>query len=117
MCGFASTSTAVVTIDPPVTATAGVGTFIFNETVTGSTSGVTARVKNWSSITNILEVSIISGDFLPGERIVGSASSASYSIRSVNQDDIVDTFADNDNIESEADAIIDFTSTNPFGMP
>ena len=115
--GFASTSTAVVTIDPPVTATAGVGTFIFNETVTGSTSGVTARVKNWSSITNILEVSIISGDFLPGERIVGSASSASYSIRSVNQDDIVDTFADNDNIESEADAIIDFTSTNPFGMP
>ncbi len=115
--GFASTSTAVVTIDPPATATVGVGTFIFNETVTGSTSGVTARVKNWSSITNILEVSIISGDFLPGERIVGSASSASYSIRSVNQDDIVDTFADNDNIESEADAIIDFTSTNPFGMP
>jgi hypothetical protein len=117
--GFATTSTAVVTIDPPATATGGDGSgnFIFNEVVTGGTSGTEARVKGWNSTTNVLEVSIVTGDFLPGERIVGSDSGASYSIRVVNEDDTVDTFADNDNIESAADAIIDFTSTNPFGMP
>lgn len=117
--GFATTSTAVVTIDPPATATGGDGSgnFVFNEVVTGGTSGTEARVKGWNSTTNVLEVSIVTGDFLPGERIVGSDSEASYSIRVVNEDDTVDTFADNDNIESEADAIIDFTSNNPFGMP
>lgn len=117
--GFATTSTAVVTFDSPATATGGIGTgsFTFNEVVTGSTSGTQARVKKWSSITNALEVSIVTGNFLPGERIVGSDSGASYSIRVVNKDDLIDTYADNDNIESEADAIIDFTSTNPFGMP
>ena len=31
--------------------------------------------------------------------------------------DVTDTYADNDNIEYEADVIIDFTTRNPFGMP
>ena len=117
--GFASTSTSVVTFDPPATVAGGdaTGSFTFNEIVTGSTSGTQARVKNWNITTNTLEVSIVTGDFLPGERIIGQDSGASYSIRIVNEDDIIDTFADNDNIESQADAIIDFTSTNPFGMP
>ena len=117
--GFAATSTSVVTFDPPATVAGGdaTGSFTFNEVVTGSTSGTQARVKNWDITTNTLEVSIVTGDFLPGERIIGQDSGASYSIRIVNEDDIIDTFADNDNIESQADAIIDFTSTNPFGMP
>lgn len=117
--GFATTSTSVITFDPPATATGGDGSgnFVFNEVVTGGTSGSEARVKGWNSTTNILEISIVTGNFLPGERIVGSDSGSSYSIRVVNEDDIVDTFADNDNIEFEADKIIDFSSTNPFGMP
>ena len=117
--GFATTSTSVVTFDAPAAVAGGDGTgnYIFNEIVTGSTSGTQARVKKWDITTNTLEVSIITGDFLPGERIVGQDSGASYSIRIVNEDDLLDTFADNDNIESEADAIIDFSSTNPFGMP
>lgn len=41
----------------------GIGTFIFNEVVTGSQSGVTARVRSWNSVTNILEVSNVNGQF------------------------------------------------------
>ena len=117
--GFATTSTAIVTFDAPATAVGGDGTgnFIFNEIVTGSTSGTEARVKNWNAVTNTLEIFIVTGDFLPGERIVGQDSGASYTIRVVNEDDLVDTFADNDTFETEADQIIDFTTRNPFGMP
>jgi len=34
-----------------------------------------------------------------------------------NTDDLVDAFADNDTFETEGDAILDFSETNPFGMP
>ena len=95
----------------------GSGTFVFNETIIGSQSGTQARVKSWSSTANSLEISIVTGDFIVGERIVGQESGADYMISAVNEDDLVDTFADNDNIEYEADQIIDFTSQNPFGMP
>lgn len=109
--------TPEVTIGGGDNSNSGSGTFIFNETITGSTSGVTGRVKIWNSETNTLELSNITGDFTLGERIVGDESGASYVVRVVNEDDIVDTFADNDNIEFEADKIVDFSSTNPFGMP
>ena len=46
--GFATTSTAVVTIDVPA-ATDGQGSFTFNEIVAGSLSGATARVKTYNS--------------------------------------------------------------------
>jgi len=95
------------------------GNFVFNEIVTGSQSGVTARVKSWNSTTKILQVSNLTGDFVLGENIVGSASSASHYLRSV--DRLVlksdDGYAANDEIEEEANDIIDFDETNPFGMP
>lgn len=117
--GFATTSTTVVTFDSPTVSSDGEGTgnFIFNEVVIGSTSGTQARVKGWNSTTNSLEISIVDGTFLVGERIVGQESGASYNIRIVNKDDLVDTYADNFDIENEADEIIDFTTRNPFGMP
>ena len=31
--------------------------------------------------------------------------------------DVVDGFADNDTIETKGDLIVDFSETNPFGMP
>jgi hypothetical protein len=95
------------------------GSFIFNEKVTGSQSGVTAIVKSWNSITKILQVSKLNGDFISGENIVGSASSASHYLRSVNVVPSLskDGYAANDEIEEEADNIIDFDETNPFGMP
>ena len=119
--GEGYSTTPIVTIDGPVAAGATNvsigGTFIFNEIVTGSTSGTTARVKEWNGVTDIMEVGIIDGRFVPGEYLTGSDSGAKYVVSSVNTDDLVTPFADNDNIEIEADAIIDFSQTNPFGMP
>lgn len=95
----------------------GIGTFAFNETITGTTSGVNAIVRNWNVITNELEVSNITGSFVAGETVVGSASSASYKIRSIDSNVNDDGYSDNTEIELEADSIIDFTEGNPFGMP
>ena len=110
----------VVIIDPPFVDNPNIsvgGMFVFNEIVTGSVSGTTARVKEWNGTTNIIEISIVSGSFVPQEYLTGSTSGARYVIGSVNTDDLVTPFADNDNIEAEAKTILDFSTSNPFGMP
>jgi len=112
--GYTSTPTLTFAAPPASVST---GSYIFNEIVTGSSSGTTARVKEFDAVNNTLEVSIVDGAFLVGENIVGSESGASFAVRLVNKDDINDPFADNDNIEIKADEIIDFSKTNPFGMP
>ena len=45
----------------------------------------------------------------------GSTSFISYSIREYDKRDIYDSYSDNDEFETEADAIIDFAESNPFG--
>lgn len=114
--GYGYTSAPTVTIDAPPTNAAS-GSYIFNEIVTGSNSGTTARVKEYDAVNNTLEVSIVDGAFTFGESIVGEESGASYVIRKQQKNDTNDPFADNDNIETKADEIIDFTKANPFGMP
>ena len=113
--GVGYTVAPTITIGSPNVGSA--GTYTFNEVVTGSISSTTARVKSWSSSTNVLELSIISGSFVVGETIVGAASSANRQVRIINTDDINDPYAQNEEIELEADQIIDFSETNPFGMP
>ena len=93
------------------------GDFVFNEIVTGSTSGTTGRVRTWNSSTNVLEVGSVSGTFTIGEDIVGSTSGASHALRVVDLEPVDDGFADNINIETEADSILDFSEQNPFGIP
>jgi hypothetical protein len=95
----------------------GYGTYRYNETVVGSDSGHTARVKSWNSTTNKLELSNITGDFVPGETLVGAASSASYEIKVITADNLVDPFAQNKEIQEEANVIVDFSEKNPFGTP
>jgi len=113
--GLGYTQAPMMTIgNPPLTSS---GSFVFNEVVTGNQSGVTARVRSWNTVTNILEVSNVNGQFIPGETIVGSASSASHHLRKVETASIKSGFTNNDEIEEEADTIIDFTERNPFGMP
>lgn len=111
-----TTNPTIIIGNPLLTST---GNFIFNEIVTGSQSGITARVKSWNSVTNVLQVSNSTGDFILGENIVGTASSASYGLRLINsfltRSD--DGYSANDEIEEEANDIIDFEETNPFGMP
>jgi len=114
---YVLTPTVTISAPAPITNSSGIGTFIFNEIIVGQTSGTTARVKEWNETTNKLEVSIVDGEFTPGEAIVGSDSNASYTLSVQNTDDIVTPYADNDIIEFEADSIIDFSTSNPFGMP
>ena len=95
----------------------GTGIFKFNEIVVGSSSGTTGRVNTWNATTNKLELSNIDGDFLNGEIVVGQESQAQYQILTTEVFDVVDPYAQNDFIESEGDAIINFTEINPFGNP
>jgi hypothetical protein len=93
------------------------GDFIFNEIVTGQTSGTTARVRTWNSSTNVLEVASVSGAFTIGEDVVGSTSGSSHALRVIDTTPDNDPFADNFEIETEADSILDFSEQNPFGIP
>jgi hypothetical protein len=113
--GLGYTQVPSITIASP--ASVSVGDYLFNEVVVGSISSTTARVRSWNSITNSLEVSNVTGEFLVSETIVGSASSASRKLRVINTNPANDGFADNENIENEANSIIDFSEINPFGMP
>ena len=115
--GSGYTTSDVVNItfsEPSLTST---GTFVFNEIITGQTSGVTARVRTWNGTTNILEVASVTGDFRVGETITGGTSGASrvLRLRDIEPDNV--EFADNFTIETEADAILDFSEQNPFGTP
>ena len=104
-----------VTIADPESS--GSGDFIFNETVTGGTSSATARVRTWNSTTNVLEVASVVGTFVVGETLTGSSSGATHDLRKIDKDPLDDGFADNTQIETSADAILDFTEANPFGTP
>lgn len=112
--GIGYTSAPSIAIAPPPLLT-GIGTYAFNEIVTGSISGTTSRVKMWDKDTNILQVGVIDGSFIPGETIVGSASSAMYTLQIISQSEFADKYEQNDEIEQEADLIVDFSESNPFG--
>ena len=117
--GFGYTTSATVTIsDPPLLT--GIGTYLFNEIVIGSRSKTEARVKEWDKDTKILKISNVSiGStqlgFFPGEVVTGKDSGAQYSIQTFDQMDTYDKYTQNDEIETEADLILDFTESNPFG--
>ena len=104
--------------------TIGVGTFIYNEIVTGELSGTTARVRDFRTtvspfpgvlpVTN-LRVSLNTGKFSVGEIIVGSISSARYVVSDYDTESYDNPYDVNEEIETEADDILDFTESNPFG--
>ena len=115
--GAGYTSSDVINItfsDPSFTSS---GDFKFNEVVTGSSSGTTARVRTWNGSTNVLEVASVDGTFTIGETLTGGTSGASrvLRLRSVEPDNV--EYAENFTIETEADAILDFSEQNPFGTP
>jgi hypothetical protein len=116
--GVGYTIAPQVVIDGPPILT-GIGTYLFNEIVTGSRSGTTARVKYWDFDTKILKVSFVNNvtpnGFFPGETIVGSTSSAQYSVNTYNNSNPYDKYGDNLQIQTEAESILDFSESNPFG--
>lgn len=98
----------------------GSGTYTIGEEVIGSVSGTSALIKSWNLQTYELKVYKLTGDFTQGESIIGQDSNASYKLKIENSYERLsfnDTFSDNQNIEIEAGAILDFSQRNPFGDP
>ena len=102
----------------------GVGTYVYNETVTGETSGTTAVVRDFGIVkstisgvpdSTILRVSLNTGEFSPDEVVVGSISSARYVVQNYDNESYDDTYDSNEEFELEADNILDFSESNPFG--
>lgn len=123
--GIGYTEPPEIVVSPP-DIIEGTGTYQYNEIVVGEQSNVSATVKLWNHKTNILEVSIITGSFIEGERLIGQKSGASYILKTINdmnisdpedETNLKDPYADNLNIQAESNLIIDFSEKNPFGMP
>ena len=93
------------------------GNFSFNEVVTGGTSGATARVRTWNSTSNEIELSNVDGTFAIEETLTGATSGASRVVRLIDLTNFDDGYGDNDEFETAADDILDFSEGNPFGTP
>jgi hypothetical protein len=123
--GLGYTTVPTITISSPYMI--GFGTFQFNEEVVGSISGATARVRLWNSVENTLEVSSASMPFTPGEIVIGRESSATYKVLgnfgNLTNEQLEDAgyetqyFYQNVDIQVEANKILDFSESNPFGVP
>jgi len=117
--GAGYTLTPNVTIEVPAT---GINTdnYFSGELVRGVSTGTTAYVHRWDADTNVLEITNLSSNFAIGEIVVGIGttqlgSDAARRIDTISDQDEFDEFADNIEIETEADTILDFTEKNPFG--
>ena len=98
----------------------GSGTFTIDEAVYQGSSLADATGKgivvSWTTATRTLRVNDTSGTFVAATNITGATSGAVWSLTSFDDQALPTTpFADNLEFETEGDAILDFTETNPFG--
>jgi hypothetical protein len=97
--------------------------YIINETVyqaadqTEANATSVAIVQAWTPSANSLMISNISGEFTNNVVIIGASSNARYILTSYDSqlDNSYNESYDNKYINTQADAIIDFSETNPFG--
>ena len=114
-----TTAPAVTIANPPQLT--GIGTYLYNEIVIGEKSRTEARVRNWDKDTKILKIAHVgigstAKGFATGEAIIGQESGASYTVDVFKKTDEDDKYNQGDEFELEADKILDFTQTNPFGV-
>ena len=114
-----TTAPAVTIANPPQLT--GIGTYLYNEIVIGEKSRTEARVRNWDKDTKILKIAHVgigstAKGFATGEAILGQESGASYTVDVFKKTDEDDKYNQGDEFELEADKILDFTQTNPFGV-
>ena len=94
----------------------GTGDFVAGEIVTGGSSNVTSEVKTWNSATRQLVVYNRSGIYAIPETLTGNTSGAAWTSATYNTLNNMNSETDqNFTLETQADAIIDFTESNPFG--
>ena len=94
----------------------GTGDFVAGEIVTGGSSNVTSEVKTWNSATRQLVVYNRSGMYAIPETLTGNTSGAAWTSATYNTLNNMNSDTDqNFTLETQADTIIDFTESNPFG--
>ena len=94
----------------------GTGDFVAGEIVTGGSSNVTSEVKSWNSATRQLIVYNRSGMYAIPETLTGNTSGAAWTSATYNTLNNMNSDTDqNFTLETQADAILDFTESNPFG--
>lgn len=101
----------------------GSGTYTIREIVfqsndnTQNNSFATAIVQDWDTSTDILKITNINGEFKDNVVIIGASSNARYYLSTYNElkDSTRNETYDNDFYDNEANNIIDFTESNPFG--
>ena len=121
--------------------TNGSGDYRIGETVTqwtgindehGTPINIEGEVASWEDLglttgnLTVVSLTTTDGDFRElyqstdvTKQVVGTESGTSYDVLLTTEATNYnrDQYADNDNFDYEADSIIDFSETNPFGMP
>jgi len=104
-------------------ASMGEGIYLYNEIIIGRESGMQARVRGWNAKTYQLEITNLDPEksainFQPGEIIEGEQSGARYSLKAFNSNQTpADGFSQNDEVQEEADVIVDTAEYNQFFNP
>ena len=97
-------------------AVGGTDDFTVGETVTGSTTGITAEVKSWDAATRVLQVINRTGTFAQGEAMTGDDSGAVHVVGTFDTlNNTNSEYDQNYEIEQAADNLIDWGEKNPFG--
>ena len=119
--GTGATATATVSstgIVNGITITSGGSGYTSNPTITidYSPKDNRAEVKSWDSATRALEVINRTGTFTTAEVITGLTSGAKWSPETFDTlNNTSSTYDQNRAIENDADNIVDWSETNPFG--
>ena len=103
-----------------VMTTGGSGTFSIDEAIYQGPSLANSTAKgivvSWTAATRTIRANDTSGTFVAGTNITGDTSNAVWTLTSYDDQALPTTpFADNVEFETEADAILDFSESNPFG--
>ena len=103
-----------------VMTTGGSGAFSIDEAIYQGPSLANSTAKgivvSWTAATRTIRANDTSGTFVVGTDITGDTSNAVWTLTSYDDQALPTTpFADNVEFETEADAILDFSESNPFG--
>ena len=98
----------------------GSGSYTIDEEVYQGVSLAAATAKgtvvSWTTATRTLRANDTSGTFVAGQPMKGDTSDAEWTLTSYDDQALPTTpFADNLEFETEADSILDFSESNPFG--
>jgi len=117
ICNTTTPSTPFTLVDLGSTTTLLAGEHVY-QGANLATSTAQAIVSSFDRNTLVVNLRNIKGTFQSNVNIIGESSSAFFRVSSYNTiEDSSTVYDDNVKIETEADAILDFTETNPFGEP